>query len=158
LGRRKRGWNAASALTLADLRRLCEEKEASLSRLSDRRAELAAQLEEIDAQLSGSGVGAPRRRGRKPGRRGPGRPPKNGRRKARGGARRGPRGEGGLQNVIRKTLGGSNEPMKLGDLAQAILDSGYKTGSSRFAVIVGQRLSEMKEVKKAGRGMYSLRG
>ena len=59
--------------------------------------------------------------------------------------------------MIRKTLGSSSEPMKLADLSKAILSSGYKTGSSRFAVIVGQRLSEMKDVKKAGRGLYTMK-
>jgi hypothetical protein len=59
--------------------------------------------------------------------------------------------------MIRKVLAASSDPMKLSALAQAVLDAGYKTASSRFGVIVGQRLSEMKDVKRAGRGVYTLR-
>jgi hypothetical protein len=165
LGRRKRGWNAAASLSLDDLRRLCEEKEAKLGRLMERREALAAELQQLDAELGGSGSGrgraaGRRRRGGRGRRRGPGRPPKatkgrRGGRRKRGA--RGPRGEGGLQNMIRKALASSSEPMKLADLAQAVLDAGYQTSSSRFGVIVGQRLSEMKDVKKAGRGLYTVR-
>jgi hypothetical protein len=154
-------------LSLEDLRRLCEEKEAQIGRLLERREALAAELESLDAELGGSGRGRSRGPGRPRGsrgargrRRGPGRPPKaakagRGRRGKRGA--RGPRGEGGLQNMIRKALASSSEPMKLADLAQAVLDAGYQTSSSRFGVIVGQRLSEMKDVKKAGRGLYTIR-
>ncbi len=171
MGRMKRGWREASGLSLADLKRLCEQKEAEVSSMAERRDELAAELADLDKQLAGAGSGGGRaRRGRKRRagrRRSPGRPRKARKvkaarrlrrgRKARRGAR-GPRGEGGLQNMIRKVLGGASEPMKLADLAQALLDGGYKTSSPRFGVIVGQRLSEMKDVKRAGRGLYTVRG
>ena len=102
-------------------------------------------------------VGRPRKAGRP---RKVGRPAKAGRkapvRSAAG--RRGPRGDAGVHNFIRKALASSSKPMKLADVAKKVLADGYKTTSSRFGVIVGQRLSEMKDVKKAGRGLYTLRG
>ena len=177
MARKKRGGRGKSrggAVTLADLKRMLEQKTAEIDSLRERREELAGELAAVDAALSLESGG----------KRGPGRPRKNfgvapapkrrkgGRgkarkakkaakrgkgRKARGG-KRGPRGEGGLQNMIRKVLGaGGGEPMKLADVAAKVLEAGYQTGSSRFGVIVGQRLSEMTDVKKAGRGMYTLK-
>ena len=57
---------------------------------------------------------------------------------------------------VRDFLKGSSEPMKAADIAKKVLDSGYKTKSKVFHLIVGQRLAEMKDVKKPGRGLYSL--
>jgi hypothetical protein len=174
MARKKRGGRGKArggAVTLADLKRMLEQKTAEIDALRERREELAGELAAVDAALTLEAGG----------KRGPGRPRKNfgiapapkrrkgGRgkakkaakrgngRKARGG-KRGPRGEGGLQNMIRKVLGaGGGEPMKLADVAEKVLAEGYQTGSSRFGVIVGQRLSEMNDVKKAGRGMYVLK-
>jgi len=170
MARKKRGGRRkarAGAVTLADLQRMLDQKTAEIDSLRERREELANELAAVDAALSlesgakrgpgrprknfGSAPAATRRKGRKQAaKRGKGR-------KARGG-KRGPRGEGGLQSMIRKVLGASgSEPMKLADVAAKVLEAGYQTGSSRFGVIVGQRLSEMKDVKKAGRGMYTLK-
>ena len=71
--------------------------------------------------------------------------------------RRGPRGEGALQNILRKVLKRSKGPRRLAEIAKAVLDAGYETTSDRFSVIVGQRLAEMSDVRKAGRGLYMLR-
>ena len=38
-----------------------------------------------------------------------------------------------------------------------MLASGYKTKSKVFHLIVGQRLAEMKDVKKAARGLYTVK-
>jgi hypothetical protein len=184
LSRRKRGWKAASGLSLDNLRRLVEAKESLIARLARLRAKLAARLATVEEDLVAAGggivstVGAvvaavKRGPGRPPGKRGPGRPPKSGRgpgrpkdkrgrpkrskNKPRAAGRRGPRGEGGVQTYILKALAASSGPMKLADVAKAVVKLGYKTTSSRFGVIVGQRLSEMKGVKKAGRGLYQLK-
>ena len=73
------------------------------------------------------------------------------------GRKAGPKGQSELHNAIRGALAKSSEPMKLAELADKVLSGGYKSKSSHFGVIVGQRLTEMKDVKKAGRGLYRLR-
>lgn len=167
MGRRKRGWKAAVAMSLAELRRMFTVKESQISRLRARRDELLAELATVESDLSSASKESARRVGRKVAVRGrprrSGGPAKSRRplraaRKRAAAGRRGPRGDQGVHNFIRKVLAAARAPMKLAEIAKRVLSAGYKTTSSRFAVIVGQRLSEMKEVKKAGRGMYALRG
>ena len=155
MGRRKRGWSAASGLGLADLQRLIEAKH---SELAARRSAIAAELEAIDAELGG-GNGAVRRRA--PGRpaksgRGPGRPPRVGRSKGRRG--RPPKGAGRseLHDRIRTAMKGASAPMKATDIAKKVLAGGYETKSKVFHLIVGQRLAEMRDVRKPERGVYEL--
>ena len=162
MGRRKRGWNVAAAMSLDDLRRMIEERESSIS---SRRDQLLAELEAVDAELSSSSGG--QRRGRKPGKRGPGRPPKSRRGSGRPpkpgratgkrpGRKPGPKGQSDLHNRLRDVLKGSSEPLKATDIAKKVLRGGYETRSKVFHLIVGQRLAEMKDVKKPGRGLYAI--
>ena len=176
MGRRKRGWKAASGLSLADLRRMLEEKEGQLSGLAERRDELAAELAEVEAELAAAGGGGAMRRGpgRPPGKRGPGRPPgkrgpgrpkgsgrgpgrPKGSGKGKPGRKPGPKGQSELHNAIRAVLKGSSEPMKLADIAVAVKKNGYATKSKHFPMIVGMRLTEMADAKKAGRGLYTMK-
>ena len=111
----------------------------------------------------------PRHRG--PGRppksgRGPGRPPKSGRRPGRPAKVGRPKGKRGrpskgagksdLHDRIRAAMKGASEPMKAADIAKKVLAGGYDTKSKVFHLIVGQRLAEMKDVKKPERGLYKL--
>jgi len=157
-------------MSLADLRHMFQAKESQIAGLFARREALVAELAGVESDLgAASGTGAPAAVNGTV-KRGPGRPRKAGRpakapraaktgRKSKSAAdRRGPRGDEKVHNFIRNALASSNEPMKLADIAKKVLTAGYKTTSSRFAVIVGQRLSEMKDVEKAGRGMYTMRG
>lgn len=167
MGRRKRGWKAASGLSLDALRQLLDTKQAELTA---RRTELAAELEAIDAEIGGGGAvrrgpGRPpgkRGPGRPPGKRGPGRPPKSARGPGRPrGRRRGrpavPKGQSDLHNAIRSVLKASAEPMKLADVASKVKANGYSTKSKNFAVILGLRLSEMGDVKRVVRGVYTMK-
>ena len=61
-----------------------------------------------------------------------------------------------MHNNVREVLKGSSEPMKAADIAKKVLSGGHETKSKVFHLIVGQRLAEMKDVKKPGRGLYSL--
>jgi len=180
LGRRKRGWNAASGLSLADLRRLIDAKEAESARLAERRESIVAELADVEAQIAEGG--APRAKpGRKAKRRGPGRPRKAKATRAkrspakktrakrtrakktlgkrarakRSGAKR-PEGQSELHGLIRGALTGSPAPQKATEIAKKVVDSGYKTKSKLFHLVVGQRLAEMKDVKKPARGLYAL--
>ena len=162
MGRRKSAAKALAGFSLAELQSIIAQRTAAeVNALGDRRTELLRELADVDAALAAAGS-APKR--------GPGRPrkidsalvgaksaAKSGAKKGRTG-KRGPRGEGGLQSMVRAALDGAAEPMKLADVAAKVLELGYQTSSTRFAVIVGQRLSEMKDVKRVGRGLYQLRG
>ncbi len=155
MGRRKRGWKAASGLSLGALSQMIEERRAALV---TRRNEVAAELATIDADLGSVGVGtaAPKRGpGRPRGKRGPGRPKGSG--KGKRGRPAGAKGQSDLHNAIRAVLKGSAEPMKLVDIAQKVKSNGYKTKSKNFGVILGLRLTEMTDVKRVERGVYSMR-
>jgi len=146
---------------------MLEEKEGQLSGLAERRDELAAELAEVEAELAAAGGGGAMRRGpgRPPGRRGPGRPKGSGRGpgrpkgsgKGKPGRKPGPKGHSELHNAIRAVLKGSSEPMKLADIAAAVKKNGYSTKSKHFPMIVGIRLTEMANAKKAGRGLYTMK-
>jgi hypothetical protein len=175
MGRRKRGWNAAAGLSLADLRRLVDEKMAAVDKLSTRRDEIEAQLAEVDAELAAAGAnGAMPAARRGPGRppksamrRGPGRPPKARRRPGRPAkvgrptSKRGrpPKAKGSspLHDMISGVLKAASEPIKLADIAEKVKAAGYKTKSPNFAMILGLRLSEMKDVKRVERGVYAMK-
>ena len=136
---------------------MLEEKEGQLSKLAARRDDLAAELANVEAELAAAGGGGAMRRGpgRPPGKRGPGRPKGSG--KGRPGRKPGPKGQSDLHNAIRVVLKGSAEPMKLVDVAQKVKANGYKTKSKNFGVILGLRLSEMADVKRVERGVYSMK-
>jgi hypothetical protein len=160
LGRRKRGWKRLSKFSLGDLQRMVEAKQAAIAKLASQREAMASDLAELDADLAAAGGGA-MALAPAPVKRGPGRPPKAGRGpgrpKGRRGRRGGPKGQSDLHNAIRAALKGSSEPMKLADIAAKVKAGGYKTKSASFPVIVGQRLTEMKDAKKAGHGLYALK-
>ncbi len=165
--------SSLSSLSLSDLQALIEAKH---SELATRRAEIAAEIASIDAQIgAGEGSGAPKRRG--PGRpkvkRGPGRRPKVKAKAKRGrpakaakartsGKRRGrpagPKGQSPLHDAIRAAMNGAAAPMKAVDIAKRVVDGGYRTKSKVFHLIIGQRLAEMADVVKPERGLYVLKG
>ena len=184
MGRRKRGWKAASGLSLDALRRLVVAKESLIEKLSRVRATIAAKLAKVEEDLAAAGGGiastfgaavaaAKRGPGRRKGKRGPGRPkgsknkpkvgakrgpgrPKGSRNKPKAGRKAGPKGQSDLHNAIRAVLKSSAEPLKLPDLAAKVKANGYKTASKHFPVILGLRLSEMKDVKRVERGVYTM--
>jgi hypothetical protein len=173
----------AAGLSLGDLQRLMAEKEAQVAKMHARRDELAEELAALDAELAGAGGG--KKRGRKPGRpkgkrgpgrpkgsknkakatgkRGPGRPkgsknkPKTKKAAGKRGPKGGPKGASPLHDMIRTALKSSSEPVKLADLAEKVKAAGYQSKSDNFAVILGLRLSEMKDVKRVDRGVYTMK-
>jgi len=150
-------------LTLGDLRRALDRKERELRDLLDRKDALAAELEELggmlEAMLAGSGV-APGRRAASPAkssRASREQPasraqPANGRRKSGRPAR-----EGSLPVVIRGVLERVVGPMRVGEIAEAVVKAGYATKSKNLNIIVANRLAQMEDVEKVERGLYQLR-
>ncbi len=159
MARRKRFSRSVSGLSLADLRRMLDEKQNSLT---TRRAALATELAAVDAEIAAAGgaAPAPTEAPKAPARRG--RPPKSAaaapRRGKRRGRKAGAKGHSVLHEAIRAALGTSSEPMRIPVIEAKVLASGYETKSARFAAILGQRLVEMSDVVKPGRGLYALKG
>ena len=149
MGRRKKSVGRGSNYSLAEIEALLKERQAAVADLEARRARLQAELDRVDAELAvtrgTAGPGRARKAtatsGRKAGRR----------------ATRGPRGAGrSLEDFIRRVLSKTPGAMKLSDIKDAVLAEGYTTTSKTFGVIVGQRLAEMEDVSKAGRGLYRM--
>ena len=110
-----------------------------------------ALVSEMLAQRAGRPRKAVRRRGRRANVRKIGRP-----KAKRRGRKPGPKGQSPLHNATRAALNGSSEPMKIPDISAKVKAGGYKTKSKDFGVIIGNRLAEMRDVKKAGRGVYAM--
>jgi hypothetical protein len=74
------------------------------------------------------------------------------------GAIRGPRGEGAsLKDFIMRVLTSAGSPMRLTDVADAVVSAGYPTTSQNLPNQVSMALNAMKKqkrIKKVGRGMY----
>jgi hypothetical protein len=136
--------------------------QSALQALVAQRSQIDRKIGELEGILRGLGSLAVVRRGpgRPPGSgRGPGRPPGSGRGpgRPRGSGRRGggPR-EGSLKDVILKVLSNAGEPMKVADISDAVLKSGYSTKNKTLAKSVGIALAGMDGVKKVGRGLYRI--
>ncbi len=132
-------------MTLADLRRALDDKERELRALLARKEALAAEVDELGetlvAMLAGTGVARVRRAA------------PNGHRKA---AARAP-SEKSLPTAIRSVLERVLGPMRVGEIADAVVKSGYVSKSRNLGIIVANRLSQMKDVEKIERGLYQLR-
>ena len=139
----------ATNLSLSELQSMLTARQNEVSKLQQRRATLASELAKVDAELARH-LGTRRGPGRPPKAAGPAQPAKKGSRPS--GSMRGK-----LPELIRKVLAASKKPMKLREIADGVVAAGYPTSSSRFSVIVGQRLAEMKGVAKAGHGVYKLK-
>ncbi|MFO0616730.1 MAG: hypothetical protein U0414_29320 [Polyangiaceae bacterium] len=67
-----------------------------------------------------------------------------------------PSGAPTLREAILKVLKDAKGPMGIADIAAAAKASGYATTSANFSVVVGNMVPKLKEVKRAGRGVYVL--
>lgn len=115
-----------------ELRRRERTAGRNVSKLQTKRARLAAQLADIDAQIGklGGRVG--------------------------GGARRRPRNELNLAEALAKTL--KNSTMSVTEVAEAVQRGGYQTTSPNFRTIVNQTLLKDSRFKKISRGQYTAKG
>jgi len=166
LARKKRGWKRFTKFSLGDLQRMVEVKLAEIEKLRARRESTAAQLGALDAEIraaggtvTGSELGergaSPRRSAAGPSSKRRGR--RKGAEKGRRRSRAGEKGQSVLHNAIRAALKSSKEPVKLSEIAVAVRKGGYRTKSANFGVILGQRIPEMKDVRRVERGVYAMR-
>ncbi len=146
------------SVSTAEIQREMERRERLLGRLQTKRDALAAQLEDVEAEiatLSGAkrGPGRPRKKAG----RGPGRPRKRATRQAstrRKTTRKRPRNKSSLVESLKKTL--RRKTMSVTEAVKAVRKAGYKTSSENFRAIVNQTLLGKKgDFKRVARGQYT---
>ena len=142
----------AKELTIKELQAQLAAKERQLKKLQAARKKLTERLAEIDAEIAAIGgptTGKPRavkvRRKRRAAGKAPRRKVKRSRAKGR------PLGEY-LVDVLKNAPDG----MRIKDLVTAVLESGYKTRSKDFYGIVASALRDDKRFKNIRRGVYAL--
>ncbi len=155
VGRPRGKKTGLSAASLADLQAEIDRRASILQDLSNRRQELAAELDELDREIARHGDESRRRGpGRPAGRRGPGRPPLARTKTTRRSAGRRPRNEMNLVDSLQGVLKGRT--MGVSEVADAVQKAGYRTTSENFRTIVNQALiTNPKIFRKVSRGKYT---
>jgi hypothetical protein len=123
------------SMTITQLEGLLSSRRTRLNQLARDRKKAQAKLDAIDRQISqlsgrAGGIG--------------------------GGGRA--RNEVSLVQAMQNVLGESGKPMRVGDIVDAVMRSGYRSSSANFRGIVNQTLiKERKNFQSAGRGLYQLK-
>jgi hypothetical protein len=125
-------------MNIAELERVLEERRSELSKLARQRSDLEKRLTALDRQMARVGGGS-----------GP-----FGRRRGRGGRAR---NEHSLTETIEGVMKGSSKPMKVPDIVNGVLSSGYQSSSANFKGIVNQTLIKDKRFQQVERGVYQLK-
>jgi len=120
-----------------------------LSGLTAQRAQLDAQIQAVEQALRVMGATPTAAAAPAPA---PAAPAAKRGRPARGGGVR----PGSMKDYILKVLAGGRV-MRVNEIAQAILDAGFKTKNQTLAKSVGIALSQMPQLKKVGRGKYRIK-
>ena len=125
------------SMTIAQLEGLISSRRTRIGQLERERRKVQSRLDSIDRQIEQLGGSSGR----------------GGRGSGGGGGRA--RNEMSLVAAMEKVLNGSGKPMRVGDISDAVLRSGYRTNSANFRGIVNQTLiKERKRFQSAGRGIY----
>ena len=131
-------------LTIAQLQRVLDNKMSELGKLERQRADLQKKLNFIDRQIERVGGGLP-----------------NGARRGAGGSGgpgSRPRNEHSLLDTIETVLRNAGKPMRVSDIMDGVLSSGYRSGSANFRGIINQTLIKDKRFGQVQRGVYELKG
>ena len=62
-----------------------------------------------------------------------------------------------LAQLVVDVLGAAGKEMTIPEITEAVLKTGYRSKSKDLGAVIGQRLSELKEVTRVRRGVYRLR-
>lgn len=120
-------------LSIGSLERLIAKRRRSLARLLKQRQKVERKLTAIDEQIAGLGGSGTARGSRA-------------------------RNEVNLVEAITGVLEKAGGAMKVGDITDKVLATGYRSTSPNFKSIVNQTLIKEKQFKNAGRGLYQLAG
>ena len=130
---------AGASLTIKQLETMLDARREQLGSLSRERDRILKQLANVDDKVHR--LGGSVRGGILIGRRG-------------GRARNGKSLVGTMEEILAKT----GKPMAVGDILDAVLNTGYRSNSANFRAIINQSLiKERKRFANAGRGMYQLK-
>lgn len=122
-----------NGLSIVELERILQTRRSRLSILERKRSRLLRRLDALDSQITELGGAA----------------------RTRGGRVRNKLSLGDSITSVLKRRGG---PLRVADIAQSVLNTGYSTNSSNFRVIVNQALIKDKRFSKgASRGTYLLK-
>lgn len=128
----------STTLSISELERIIHVRQKELGKLEKRRAKFQKELNKVDAQirsLAGNG-------------------------KVTGGTRGGGtrvRNEVSLSEAVYQVLSSASAPMTIGEIADKVLASGYRSNSESFRTVVNVTLIKDKRFSKAGRGLYQLK-
>ena len=119
---------------IAELESALVRQRSELKKLNKERAELEKRLDAVNGRIAAVGGNGSGRRGR--------------------GGR--VRNEQPLPDVIEQVLRETGKPMGVGDIADKVLGTGYRSNSANFKSIVNQALIKDKRFGQAERGIYQL--
>jgi hypothetical protein len=134
---KERGDETSTAL--ADLDAALSSLRTAHAHLTARRAELDGRITALDQALAALD-GSPAAAG-------------TAGRRATGGSPR----PGSLKEFIRRVLRADGGPMRVMDIAQAVLDAGFRTGDKTLRHSVSVALRHLRGVKKVERGVYRVK-
>jgi septal ring factor EnvC (AmiA/AmiB activator) len=125
---------------IAQLERVLEEKRSELDKLRRQRSDIQKKLNQIDRLIDrvGGGMNGSRRGG------------------AGGGGGRA-RNAHSLIETLDAVLREGGRPMKVAEIMDAAIASGYRSGSANFRGIVNQTLIKDKRFGQVERGVYELK-
>ena len=128
----------APTTSIADLERLLDERKARLQDLVQQRERLQKELDKLDAQIQGAAsVDGPLRR--------------------KIGGKRRVKNEMSLRAAVQLVLNKNKKGLSLADLEIAILETGYKSGSSNFRNVVYQAVYNSADIVRDDKtGHYKL--
>lgn len=125
---------------IAQLERVLEEKRSELNKLLRQRTGLQKKLGRLDREIErveGGMNGA--------------------RRSAAGGGGGRPRNAHSLHDTMESVLRDAGKPMRVPEIMEAVLATGYRSGSDNFRGIVNQTLIKDKRFGQVQRGVYELK-
>ena len=122
----------AEDLTVEELEQIIEDRRSNLGPLMEQREKLAAELDELDAKIASlkggkTSKGSKVAKKRKPTRRG---------RRA---------GQPSLKSLVLEMLEKNKKGLKLDDIVERVLATGYKTGAANFKANVYQAMYNLKD-------------
>lgn len=123
-------------MNIAALERLLEERRSEISKLLKKRGEVEKQLRALDRKIDKLEGGVGGRRG------GPGSRARN---------------DQPLADVIESVMRQKGKPMKVAEIVEGAIASGYKSNSDNFSGIVNQNLIKDKRFENVSRGLYQLK-
>ena len=121
-------------LSIAQLERMLQNRRGQLAEKLKERSRLQKKMDQLDRQIRALGGGA-----------------------VAGRSSERVKNQKSLMQMLESTLRGSGKPMRVGDIAEAVLSGGYRSNSGNFRGIVNQTLIKDKKFTSAGRGLYQLK-